>query len=74
MSGVGPELLKGALRHKKTTHLCVGELCPHIPGIHLALSSPGLAVGRVGSVPRDVSQRDLEVLEDPGVAHRGLLS
>lgn len=75
VSGVGPELLKGALRHKKTPHLCVGELCLLILGIHLALSSPeGLAAVRVGSVPWGGSQRDLEVLEDPRVAVRGLLS
>lgn len=52
VSSVGPELLKGALRHKKTPHLCVGELCLLILGTHLALSSPeGLAAIRVVSVP-----------------------
>lgn len=60
VSGVGPELLKRALKHKTTPHLFRGELCLLIPEIHLALPSPkGLVVVRTGSVPWGGSRRDL---------------
>lgn len=60
VSGVSPELLKGALSCKMTPHLCEGELCLLIPGIHLALPSPkGLVAVRTGSDPWGGFQRDL---------------
>lgn len=60
VSGVNPELLKGALRHKKTPHHYVGELYLLIPGIYWAFLSPRSPVAvKAGAVPWGGSQRDL---------------